>query len=216
MPSPLLRLQRAVGNRATAGLVRGGAAGRLMLQRDTDEHTATTKTQRVVAFLIRKKDDGYIQTMRDYLRTTRHGLEVYEVDNLDDIAAKAAELTAKGAKIDRVLIISHGQRGIGGLGMKDADGQWKFVPPDRIKQWATTGPAAKLQGAMASGSEVQVLGCYLGANHEAGEAIATAFGATARASRGQEMVRTFTFETENGHVGAAKDVPAKQQAKFRT
>jgi len=221
--APLLRLQRGMGNRAVAALIArtpsgaapsSGAAGHRLLQRDSDKPSA--KSPRVAGFIIRKKGDAYIQDMRDYLATTRKGLDVYEVDNLDDIAAKAKELAAQGAKFDRILVISHGQRDIGGLGMKRPDGQWGFVPPSDIKQWAQTAHGADLQGAMAPGAEVQVLGCYLGGYHEAGEAIAQAFGATSRASKGQEMVRTLDFVADGKRITKAADVPKSQQAKFRT
>jgi hypothetical protein len=211
-----------MGNRAVAALIArtssaatpgGGAAGHRVLQRDKDKPSA--KSPRVAGFIIRKKGDAYIQDMRDYLATTRKGLDVYEVDNLDDIAAKAKELAAQGVKFDRILVISHGQRDIGGLGMKRPDGQWGFVPPSDIKQWAQTAHGADLQGAMAPGAEVQVLGCYLGGYHEAGEAIAQAFGATSRASKGQEMVRTLDFVADGKRITRAADVPRTQQAKFR-
>lgn len=220
--APLLRLQRGMGNRAVAALIArapsgatpaSGAVPRL-LQRDSDKPPA--KSPRVVAFIIRKKDDGYIQDMRDYLATTRKGLEVYEVDNLDDIAVKAKELSAQGGKFDKVLVISHGQRDIGGLGMKRPNGQWEFVPPSDIKQWAQTAHGADLQGAMAPGAEVQVLGCYLGRYHEAGEAIAGAFGATSRASKGQEMIKTADFVANGKRISKAADVPKGEQARFRT
>jgi hypothetical protein len=217
--APLLRLQGAMGNRAVAGLLarqpagtRPSPSGGRVLQRDSGKPPA--KKERVAAFIIRKDKDRYIQDMRDYLATTRKGLAVYEVDNLDDIAAKVKTLTASGDKFDRILVVSHGQHDIGGLGMKLANGKWGFARPDEIKKWAEGPHAADLQGGMASGAEVQVLGCYLGAYHEAGEAIAQAFGATSRASHGQEMVGTSGYTANGKDVTSSADVPKSLKADF--
>jgi hypothetical protein len=216
-PANILELQRRVGN----GAVSVALASAIAVQRDDAKTTPPGKAQpgttQDVIFILRKPGDEYTKGMAAYVRTTLKGQVFKEVANIEEIAAYASALSAKGIKLSAVRIIGHGQRSVGGVGMTPgAEKKWRYLSPDQVKAYMAKPEGKAIRDAMAPGAQVEFWGCYVGGIQQAGDAWAGLFNSSIRSTRGEMHIATETFRTSNGVARKVADVPKtkKVQEKF--
>src|SRR5204863_8967870 len=110
-----------------------------------------------------------------------------------------------------VRIVSHGQTDIGGVGMTPpGEAKWRYVTPDEVKKYASSGACAQLKTLVAKGGSVEFWGCYLGSVVGAADAWAQLFNAPVRSTSAAMHIGEDTF----GYT-KSKDAPKKSPAKFR-
>jgi hypothetical protein len=215
-PATILELQRGAGNVAVSAAL----ANATIVQRDDVKTTPPGKAQSAtqdVIFILRKPGDEYTKGMAEYVRTTLKGQAFKEVANIEEIAAYASALSAKGIKLSAVRIIGHGQRSIGGVGMTPgSEKKWRYLSPDEVKAYMAKPEGKAIRDAMAPGAQVEFWGCYVGGIQQAGDAWAGLFNSSIRSTRGEMHIATETFRTNNGVARKVSDVPKtkKVQEKF--
>ena len=169
-PANILELQRSAGNGAVSVALAGGMA----VQRDDAKVPPPGKSPQAtqdVIFILRKPGDEYTKGMAEFVRTTLKGQAFKEVANIEEIAAYAAALSAKGIKLSAVRIIGHGQRSIGGVGMTPGtEKKWRYLSPDEVKAYMAKPEGKAIRDAMAPGAQVEFWGCYVGGIQQAGDA----------------------------------------------
>src|SRR5664280_2178632 len=179
-PATIAELQRGAGNVAVSAAL----ANATIVQRDDVKTTppgkAPSATQDVI-FILRKPGDEYTKGMAEYVRTTLKGQAFKEVANIEEIAAYASALSAKGIKLSAVRIIGHGQRSIGGVGMTPgSEKKWRYLSPDEVKAYMAKPEGKAIRDAMAPGAQVEFWGCYVGGIQQAGDAWAGLFNSSIR------------------------------------
>jgi len=215
-PASIMELQRRAGN----GAVSVALASAIAVQRDdakTPPPGKSPQSTQDVIFILRKPGDEYTKGMAEYVRTTLKGQAFKEVANIEDIAAYASALSAKGIKLSAVRIIGHGQRSIGGVGMTPgSEKKWRYLSPDEVKAYMARPEGKAIRDAMAPGAQVEFWGCYVGGIQQAGDAWAGLFNSSIRSTRGEMHIATETFRTNKGVAHKVADVPTtkKVQDKF--